>query len=262
MSLAKYFRYNAIDVSGFYIGNHTNNAKAEFTIFEQLKHLVDNSDVIMLTVTDSQISEVWSRLAQIDISNKVICHCSGSLSSELFINRDKKNAYACSLHPILPFETQNKNISQISKAFFTIEGDDLAVDMAKNILDICGNPYYVIDKQNKAKYHCAACFASNFVIAVCQKAVDLLCECGFGKDDALKALMPLICANIDNIKSNGLVNSLTGPVERNDILTVQNHINSLNDNDTRLYKMLTSILVDIAECKNGKRDYSTMEGLL
>ena len=35
----------------------------------------------------------------------------------------------------------------------------------------------------------------------------------------------------DNIVNNGLINALTGPIERNDVKTVKNHLNSL-DNET------------------------------
>ncbi len=262
VSMAKYFKYMSIDISGFYIGSHSNNAKADFKIFNNLQNFIDNSDIIFLTVTDRAIADVWSRLEDYNINNKTICHCSGSLSSEIFINADKYNAYCCSIHPILPFETYNVSISEISKAYFTIEGNEKAVENISSLLEICGNPYYIIESKNKAKYHCAACFASNFVVALCHKAAELMSECGFDNETALKALTPLILSNVQNICSKGTSAALTGPVERNDIQTIEKHIDILNNKDKLLYKELAAILADIAGKKHKDRDYNKMEELL
>lgn len=262
VSLAEYLRYNAIEISGFYIGSHSNNTKANFIIYNDLQQFADQSDVIFLTVTDKAISKAWSGLEQTNINNKIICHCSGSLSSDIFINADKHNAYTCSVHPILPFENYNTAISQISKAYFTIEGHSIAINIIADLLNKCGNNYYIIDGGNKTKYHTAACFASNFVTAVCQKAVKLMCECGFDEDRAYDAIIPLISSNVSNIISKGIKASLTGPVERNDVDTIKNHINALNSSDKILYKGLTKILTDIAKEIHSDRDYTSMEELL
>ncbi len=260
-SMAKYFKYRSIDISGFYIGSHSKNV-ADFKIFDNLQDLINKSDIIFLTVTDGAISEIWSRLENININNKTICHCSGLLSSEIFINADKHNAYCCSLHPILPFKNYDVSISEISKAYFTIEGNKKAIENVSSLLKICKNPYYIIESKNKAKYHCAACFASNFVVALCEKAADIMCECGFEYNEALKAMTPLILSNVNNICSEGILNSLTGPVERNDIKTVKRHLEVLNNKDKALYKELTEILTDIAKKKHRDRDYTKMEELL
>lgn len=51
---------------------------------------------------------------------------------------------------------------------------------------------------------------------------------------------------------------MTGPVERNDVLTVKNHIAALeNDNEDRMaYILLSEKLIDIAKRKHLQRDYT------
>lgn len=262
LSMAKYFKYRSIEISGFYIGSHTDNTNAKFKVYNDLQSFINENDVIFITVTDRAISDVWKGLENIDIDFKTICHCSGSLSSEIFINADKHNAYTCSIHPILPFETTEVSVSEISKAYFTIEGNIKAVKNISTILDLCNNPYYIIEGKNKIKYHAAACFASNFVVALCQKSAELMCQCGFEYDAAVKALTPLIISNINNICNKGIYDALTGPVERNDVFTVKNHLQVLNEKDSNLYKMLTEILVNIAKRKHEDRYYKAMEELL
>lgn len=262
MSLANYFKHRSIEIAGFYTGEHGFDTNIDFKLYNDINSFVNENNIIFLTVTDRAISEVWSRLEKTDINKKVICHCSGSLSSEIFINADKHNAYCCSVHPILPFETPNVSISEISKAYFTMEGNKNAVDIISKLLEKCKNPYYIIDSKNKAKYHCAACFASNFVIAVCEKAVQLMTECGFGRNEALNAMTPLIKANVNNICTKGTITSLTGPVERNDLSTLEKHMQTLSDTDKALYKELTKVLTDIAKEKHRDRDYTNVEEFL
>jgi predicted short-subunit dehydrogenase-like oxidoreductase (DUF2520 family) len=259
--MAEYFKYRSIDVSGFYIGTHTDNTMARFKIFDSLAELIDSSDVIFLTVTDRAIAEVWSGLMQYNIKDKVICHCSGSLSSELFVNADKHGAYVASIHPILAFEGTSTQIEDISKAYFTIEGNERAVKALADMIEVCKNPYYIIDSKNKAKYHCAACFASNFVVALCDKAVQLMCECGFEQDTALEALTPLITANVKNVCKKGTAQALTGPIERGDSVTVRSHLDVLEDRDRALYKALGSALVEVAQRKHTDRSYEDLEEL-
>jgi predicted short-subunit dehydrogenase-like oxidoreductase (DUF2520 family) len=255
-SMAEYFRYRSIEVSGFYIGTHTDNTMARFKIFGSLKELINESDVIFLTVTDRAIAEVWSGLTNYDIKGKVICHCSGSLSSELFINADKYGACVASIHPILAFEGTSTQIQDISKAYFTIEGGEVAVKALSRLVELCKNPYCIIDGKNKIKYHCAACFASNFVVALCDKAVQLMSECGFEREAALAALTPLITANVKNVCEKGTEGALTGPIERGDQATVKAHLTVLNDKDKALYAALANTLTEVAQRKHKDRDYS------
>ena len=55
----------------------------------------------------------------------------------------------------------------------------------------------------------------------------------------MKALYPLIEFNLKNIREKGTINSLTGPVERGDLVTVINHLNVLREEDKELYRLLS-----------------------
>ena len=260
--MAKYFRYRTIDVTGFYLNNHSDNTKAEFKVYNNLQNFINDSEIIFITVTDRAISQIWNRLENCNISNKIICHCSGSLSSDIFINADKHNAYTCSVHPLLPFETDSTSVESISKAYFSIEGSSYALETITKLIKVCGNPYCIINSENKAKYHSAACFASNFVVALCHKGAELLTECGFEYSKAVEALSPLIISNVNNICRKEPINALTGPIERNDIDTVLKHLNTLSYGDAKLYKLLSLELTDIAKRKHRDRNYDNMEEVL
>ena len=72
--------------------------------------------------------------------------------------------------------------------------------------------------------------------------------------------MPLFVGNVNSIRTTDTVSALTGPVERNDVSTVKNHIAALeNDNEDRMaYILLSEKLIDIAKRKHLQRDYTEM----
>ena len=90
----------------------------------------------------------------------------------------------------------------------------------------------------------------------------MLKQCGFTEDDARDALKPLVYGNIENFFNLGAAASLTGPVERNDLSTVSDHLHSLDDKRAALYRALTWSLIDIAKRKYPSRTYDAWGSVL
>ena len=171
----------------------------------------------------------------------------------------------CSIHPMLPFSNKFSSYEQLNKAFFTVEGQDAAVEAISGLFSSIGNEVCRIDGTKKAKYHAAASILSNQVIAVLDMGYTLLEDCSFTRDEALRATGQLVMRNIENVLEAGCDGALTGPIERNDIETVKKHIACMQNDDSddvRLYKMLGTKLVNIAEKKNPDKDYTQMMELL
>ena len=92
-SMGKYMQDHGIRVTGFY-DRHRERAldAAQFTgtgSFDRIEDLVAASDTLFLTVSDGAIEELWDCIAAKNVKGKVVCHFSGSLSSDIFsaINR-------------------------------------------------------------------------------------------------------------------------------------------------------------------------------
>ena len=87
--------------------------------------------------------------------------------------------------------------------------------------------------------------------------------CGFARSSALEALTPLIERNVRNILKEGPVNALTGPVERNDVSTIQKHLSCfLTQTEENLYRDLSRELIKVAEEKNSHINYSELKNML
>lgn len=265
-SLGKYLKENSIDVSGYYSKTqHSADEAAVFTNTRQYKNLEDiinDSDAIFITTPDGQIKSVWNEIKKLPIKEKVICHCSGSISSEIFSNINNHGAYGYSIHPMFAISDKYNSYKDLSQAFITIEGHEKHREYFKQLFSYLGNDVGVINMENKALYHAASVTVSNLVLGLINNGVSYLKECGFSDEMAIRALYPLIEFNLKNIKEKGTINSLTGPVERGDLGTIINHFSVLREEDKELYRLLSKNILRIAKVKNSDKNYKNLEEYL
>jgi predicted short-subunit dehydrogenase-like oxidoreductase (DUF2520 family) len=267
-SIGKYLseRQSDMSVIGYYDTIRNNAVEAaQFTgteSFQDLERLVELSDTLFITTPDGIIAQAWDCIKEMSLTNKIICHFSGSLSSVVFSGMEETGASGCSIHPMLAFSDKYSSYQQLEKAFFTIEGDAKAVEVMSHHLKSLGNTVCPINGDKKALYHTAASILSNQVVAVLDTGYRLLAECGFSRDDAIKASEHLVRGNVENVIRQDTVQALTGPIDRGDVSTVQKHLAALNGEDKEMYCILGKKLVEIAQVKNPDRDYSEMLRLL
>lgn len=260
-SLGRFFVENHIQVTGYY-SRHKDNAveAADFTgtrCYDELSELVEDNDAIFLTVSDGAISSVYQELTKYDITDKMICHCSGALSSmEAFPQIKAHGATGYSIHPLFPVSSKYESFRELSDAFFCLEGDSLYIDKWMELLSDCRVRTRRISAADKVKYHCGCVVASNLVCALMDESIGLLASCGFTEREAREALSPLVNANIGHILSEGPIAALTGPLERADADTIKKHMAALEDGiDKELYVAASRRLIAVAQAKNPDRDY-------
>ncbi|MFQ9515758.1 MAG: Rossmann-like and DUF2520 domain-containing protein [Eubacterium sp.] len=279
-SLGKYLADNGQNVSGYYSELKEDAMEAsEFTdseYYDNMEQLVEDSDVLFLTVSDGQIENVWNQLKKCHFSyqecgkeentpflnNKIVCHCSGALSSEVFSDIAGCGSYGYSIHPLFAVSNKYQSYKELSNSYFTIEGSSEKIDEMKTLFESFGNHVCVVSAGDKVKYHAAAAIASNLVAGLINISENLLKECGFDEEGAHKALTPIIKGNVNHILENGVVDALTGPIERNDTETVRKHLFALEEKIRKTYIAVSRQVLEIAKIKNKDRDYSKMEEIL
>lgn len=265
-TLGKYFVHRGQTVVGYTSRSQVSAKQAaqftDTTCYENIEDFINNCNMIFLTVPDSQIEDVWHKVSKYNITGKIISHCSGAMSSKIFSDITMHGAFGYSIHPLCAVSSKEESYKTFDKVFFTVEG---AADKLNNIIDwlkSMGNPVTSIDGDNKVLYHASAVFASNLVIGLFGTACSLLEECGFNKADAEMALSGLFAGNCSNIVTQGMANALTGPVDRNDINTIEKHLAVLDGDKREIYTLLSKKLIDIAKNKNLGTDYSELIKLL
>jgi len=265
-SLGKYFSLRGIKLSGYYSKSNQSAFKAsEFTCskhYKNIENLVNDSDMIFITTPDDEIYNIWEKISSYNLNNKIICHTSGSLSSKIFSDIDNSEASKYSIHPMFPFSNKYETYKNLKDAYFSIEGDMKNIDKIKALFSLTKNKFFIIDSEKKSLYHLANVVVSNFVLSLIDIGTNYLEKCDFNKYEAIEALMPLIMSNINNIVQNGIENSLTGPIERNDLGTIRHHLDVIPYEDMELYKILSLKLIDISKKKHKYRNYKDLEDYL
>ncbi len=258
-TLGKYFVEAGEKVSGYFSRNtESAQAAAEFTktkYYEEITDIIKDSDAIFLTVPDGTIEEVWNSLKKYSIEGKVFCHCSGAMSSSVFSDIDRMKAFGYSIHPLFAIHSKWQSYKEISKAYFTIEGSEKYLQFWTDFFEKMGNQVRRISGDKKILYHSGAVFASNLVVGIMDMASEILMECGFDEQASKEALIPLFMNNCRNICNAGIMEALTGPVERGDIKTIEKHLSCLEGNAENVYRTLSRQLVKIAQKKHPDRDY-------
>lgn len=265
-TLGKYLSIHGKNVTGFYSRTHESADEAatfaETETYSSLCKLVEESDVIFITTPDGVIPQVWGKLLHQDISNRIICHFSGSLSSHVFSGREEAGASGISMHPMYAFSDKFHSYEQFHTAYLTLEGDPEAVAVMKPMWEAIGHHVLTLKAEDKIKYHAAAAMASNEMLGLMQASLDILSECGFSEKDSMALLTPLVQGNIASMLEKGCVNALTGPVERGDTQTVRKHLQALEGSKAgKIYQSLGSTMVELAKRRNPDRDYTPVRTL-
>lgn len=266
VSLGAYFRSKGLEISG-YLSRSRKSAisAAELTsskAFTALSDLVTASDIIIVSTPDGSIAKVWKELRKCDIRDRIVCHLSGSLSSDIFDGIEAKGSIGYSVHPMFAFGGRDGNFEDVEKAFFTIEGAKERLDEVREIFLCTGNRTFVIDKKQKHLYHVSNVMVSNLVTALLSLGTESFERCGVSGGEALEALLPLIKGNIENIAKRGFPGSLTGPVERNDTDTIMKHLDVLGEEERQIYSLLSKKLAELSKVKHPGRDQSKLLELL
>lgn len=260
-SLGKYLSQK-YEISGFFSRNSVSAEKASEiaggNAFESPAQLAENSDIIFLTVPDGLIAETWEKYKEL-FCGKIICHCSGALSSEIFEDSQVYNVKTCSVHMFQAVSDKENSWKLLKNSVFTVEGN--ARQTLKNMLVSLGNEVQEIDADKKTLYHLSAVFSSNLVTGLLYSAEKMLEQCGFSEQTAEKAICSIALGNISNINKQGIVNSLTGCVERNDTETLVRHLAELekSDREREIYRLISKSLTEIAEQKHPETSFEQMK---
>ena len=271
INLARYFTHYNLNVVGIYGRNKNHNDdifishKCEY--FNKIEDLIKQCNIIFITTPDDIISKIDLELSRFDLRNKSVCHCSGSLNSQVLSNVKHANALVYSIHPLFAFSNKNIPIEDLKHMYFSIEGDKLYKNSNINELKIIKilknipNKFFIRNADYSVQYHIANVMASNFILSLLNIAVDYMKMQNISEEEALNALKPLIQNNINSIFSRGFKNSLTGPAVRNDINTILKHKEKLKAEHINLYDTLSLNLLKISD-ENANEKYAEMCELL
>ncbi|MFN3134364.1 MAG: Rossmann-like and DUF2520 domain-containing protein [Candidatus Kryptonium sp.] len=224
---------------------------------KSIRDLPSEVEVIFITTSDSAIKDVAekiSNLENLNFKNLVVYHTSGVLTSDVLESLYQCGSEVGSLHPVYSVSHFDYTLEEIKKIKFTLEGSKKIYDITKWIFYNFDSNIFPIDKSCKVLYHIACVFASNYVIALLNAIDEILKKTNLNVDD--KFLFPLVEASLKNVEEIGVVNALTGPIERGDLETLELHLNELKDKFPEILPLYSSLAIETIRVAFRKKSIS------
>lgn len=241
----------------FKIKNYSNN----------LEDIPQNVKIIFLSVPDSKIEITAKKIARLNlnIKNKLFIHLSGSLNIDSLKSLSKRKAKTASFHIMQTFPS--KEIVEIQESYTAVEiNDDRSFSYLFRLAENLKLKPFKLNSGSKVYYHLAGVFAANFLTGNLYSSDKVFRNTKTKNVNVLEVMKPIIETTLHNINKKGISNSLSGPIERGDYLTVKNHIKAIKKDNSLLLNYLIQSLNLLDICKKKSRnlngDYIKLNNLL
>ena len=192
----------------------TRDGQASFNTFElpdaeqRLRETVGKADRVLLLVSDNAIGILLKQYPF--LHEKQLIHCSGALSFP----------GVAGAHPLMTFADDLYELETYGSMPFMLEAGHLFEDLFPGL----SNPHFMINVEDKARYHAMCVMAGNFSQVLWQGISER-----FEKqlDIPAGSLHPYLNRVVGNFIEAPEV-ALTGPLTRNDHQTIEKNVQSLN----------------------------------
>ncbi len=212
-------------------------------------------DVVVLAVPDDAVRDVAAALATTAAVSErhTVLHLSGALGTDVLQPLSASGAALGSLHPYQTLDESPQAVGRLEGAVAGVAGTDRAVAVASELARSVGMEPVPVPEEQRALYHAAAVFGSNYLVTLAGVAAELLEEVGMNPEQSRAALGPLMAAALENALASGPGAALTGPVARGDVETLRSHLAVLPDDVGDLYRELARAALRFADLPPERR---------
>ncbi|HOO40590.1 MAG TPA: DUF2520 domain-containing protein [Syntrophales bacterium] len=207
----------------------------------------------IITTGDDQIQKACEELSPRLKADSVVIHMSGAGGLDLLRPARRAGAKTGSIHPLQTFSDIETAIGSLAGTVYGITVDPDLENWANRLVRAIGGVPFFVDNRDRALYHAAACIVSNYFVSLMYMAEEIYRILGLDAKEARRAFWPLLMGTLHNIEQKGSVPSLTGPIARGDLGTLEKHLEAIRDQMPSLlsvYGELGKITADVALKKN------------
>ncbi len=204
--------------------------------------VVETCATVFLTVPDGAIASLAASLPW--RAGQSAVHCSGAIGLDALAAATEAGALAGCLHPLQSFPSRDGGAARFRGIVCGIEAPDPLAALLETVARDLGGGVVRLEGVDRARYHAAAVFASNYTVALAAAAGRAWELAGLPAAEAREALAPLLLATATNIAGQPLADALTGPVARGDLATLERHLAALDialDGDPALAALYRSL---------------------
>jgi len=234
-------------------------------VSENSQGVADAAEIVFITTPDDIIGQVASEVQW--HAGQSVVHCSGAESTEILEPARKMGADTGAIHPLQSFASVEQAMKNIPGSTFAIEAEEPLLTALKEIATAFNGHIIELKASDKVLYHAAAVIACNYFVTLEKLATDLWQTFGAERDEAIKALLPLLNGTLNNLVNVGIPNCLTGPIARGDTGTIKKHLAALEEKAPEVavtYKELgrQTIPISLAKGKITEQQAREMETIL
>jgi len=187
--------------------------------------LIPKADITIIAVSDDAIAEVSSK-----IKNTFVVHTSGACSINELKNTTNKGVFY-----MLQTFSKDKKVD-FNKVPFCLEADNESnYLLLEKLAKLIGKKIYTVNSEQRKALHIAAVFVNNFTNHMYKIGNDVCNE----HSVPFEILQPLIKETALKIETLAPKKAQTGPAIRNDKQTIKNHLDLLNLEQQKIYKIIT-----------------------
>ena len=191
--------------------------------------VVAGADLVVLAVPDDAIAALVASLPW--RTGQAVLHLSGAKPAAVLAPIAAGGARIAALHPLMTFPrlpldtTIPALLARLAGCTWALDCPDsaLATELEALVAALGGHTIRIGEAQ-RVPYHISGVLASNYVAVLLGAAANLWEGFGVAPDEALRALLPLLRATVENLERVGLPDALTGPLARGDAGTIAAHL--------------------------------------
>lgn len=195
---------------------------------------IKEADVYIISVSDNAITEVSSNLP---FKNRLVVHTSGTSELSVLDDKNRKGVF----YPLQTFsKSKAVDFSIIPICLETENESDYKT--LETLANLISKKAYAISSEQRKSLHVAAVFVCNFVNHLYQIG-NQICE---ENKVPFEILHPLILETASKITELSPKEAQTGPALRKDTITIEKHIEFLqNSNYKEIYTLLTQSIQNV-----------------
>lgn len=182
-------------------------------------------DVCVVATPDAAIPEVAAAMRP--VAETLVVHLSGATGLEPLDGHERRAGF----HPLVALPDVPDAWRRLVGAWFAVDGDPGVAALVEAVEGTAIR----IDATDRALHHAACCVAANHVTALVAQ-VERLSPAGV----PAAAYLDLALGAIENCRTMGAADAITGPAARGDWLTLERHYSAIPPVERPLYRQLAA----------------------
>jgi predicted short-subunit dehydrogenase-like oxidoreductase (DUF2520 family) len=184
-------------------------------------------DIIILAVPDDRVRQISDQLGDV---NAIVAHTSGSIPLAALQSHPNHGVY------YMPQSFSKSRPVDFDQLPVCLEAsNDATMEQLRFLGSTLSRKLTTINSSQRQQLHVAAVFINNFVNHCYTKAGEIAMASGLD----FELLHPLMEETLAKALSIGASNAQTGPAMREDIQTINKHLELLSPSDGEMYRAIT-----------------------